>query len=268
MPTAVELSLSSLLPTISPLPDELTTLATSLLAQSRTKAAALKPEEEIGRTYACCHIACQRLGHRLALEIAKPTPPVKPKVYSKLHTYLNSVLKTTITPRRARATPSQTLATPSSSAKTARGALEARSLPTRSSPVEKRAVTAAATPTSRKRKANTQGNVHDEKYGLDANDTAADLLDDQSMDPEDNGEDSDDVRRTIASIKRPAKTPLRRKEKHGAIDEDDLGAAGLLPGLRTMFQPAVDWLSEDKRADYARWKKSILREAALIEQYG
>ena len=48
----------------------------------------------------------------------------------------------------------------------------------------------------------------------------------------------------------PSKTPLRRKEKHQAsrdflVDADGRdvpGAAGLLPGLATMFQPCVDWL--------------------------
>lgn len=114
MPTPIELSLTSLLPTVSPLPDELVNLAASLLAQSRTKATTLKPEEEIGRTYACSHIACQRLGHWLALDIAKPTPPVNPKVYSKLHTYLNSVLRTQTTPRRRAAGTAQARDTPSS----------------------------------------------------------------------------------------------------------------------------------------------------------
>ena len=70
----------------------------------------------------------------------------------------------------------------------------------------------------------------------------------------------------LPSLKRPAKTPLRRKEKHGRVEDDDLGTAGLLPGLGTMFQPAIDWLSDEKRADYTRWKKDMLHQAALIEQ--
>src|ERR1700753_585073 len=100
MPSPFELALSSLLPTVSNLPPELVSLSTSLLAQSRTKAPSLKSEEEIGRTYACCHVACQRLGHKLGLELAKPTPPVKPRVYSKLHGYFNSILKTTASPKK------------------------------------------------------------------------------------------------------------------------------------------------------------------------
>lgn len=43
------------------LPAELISLAGSLLAHSRSKAASLKAEEEIARTYACAHLACERL---------------------------------------------------------------------------------------------------------------------------------------------------------------------------------------------------------------
>lgn len=91
---------------------------------------------------------------------------------------------------------------------------------------------------------------------------AEDVPEDVEEEPED--EDDEDV--DVAAVKRPAKTPLRRKEKH--VDVDDLGAAGLLPGLGTMFQPAVDWLSDDRRSDYARWKKTILREVAAVEAKG
>jgi origin recognition complex subunit 6 len=92
--------------------------------------------------------------------------------------------------------------------------------------------------------------------------------DDEDVEMEDEGH--------VTPRKRPAKTPLRRKEKHGGkaalaaegLLEDDLGAAGLLPGLGTMFQPAIDWLSDENRADYARWKKGILKECAAIEARG
>jgi origin recognition complex subunit 6 len=69
--------------------------------------------------------------------------------------------------------------------------------------------------------------------------------------------------------KQPAKTPLRRKEKHSQRkigDEDVYGPAGLLPGLGTMFQPAVDWLSEERREDFAAWKQDILSSVEAIEQ--
>lgn len=84
-----------------------------------------------------------------------------------------------------------------------------------------------------------------------------------SADDEDQAVDKseDDLLRTPRARKQ-AKTPLRRREKHGEVDDEDLGPAGLLPGLGTMFQPAVDWLSDDRRQDFAVWKKATLREIA------
>jgi origin recognition complex subunit 6 len=61
MNRSVEQALTSLISRHNgPLPPELVELASSLLAQSRTKASNLKAEEEIGRTYACANIACER----------------------------------------------------------------------------------------------------------------------------------------------------------------------------------------------------------------
>ena len=266
MPTAVELSLSSLVPTLSPIPDDLTNLATSLLAQSRSKAATLKPEEEIGRTYACCHIACQRLGHRLALEIAKPAPPVKPRVYTKLHTYLNSVLKTT-TPRRAARVDVDR--TPRKVGMSTPGDQLRESLKAAATPNSRRQGgqgTEITTPASRKRKADMIEQERPVSVSKGRTDVADQVYRDENtkdvFDEPDNEDDEDNI---TAAAKLPAKTPLRRKEKHGTADVDEIGAAGLLPGLGTMFQPAVDWLSDERRADYARWKRSILREVAMVE---
>lgn len=67
--------------------------------------------------------------------------------------------------------------------------------------------------------------------------------------------------------RQPAKTPLRRKEKHSQrkIGEEEENPAGLLPGLGTMFQPAVDWLSEERRAEFDAWKEDLLSEVAAVE---
>ncbi|KAK3713945.1 hypothetical protein LTR37_008195 [Vermiconidia calcicola] len=396
MPTPIELNLFSLIPTLSYLPDELTALASSLLAQSRNKAASLKPEEEIGRTYACCHIACQRLGHKLALEIAKPAPPVKPRVYAKLHAYLNTVLKTTATPKKG---------TPNT--KLTESKLEKDGAPRATSKAGGSATAAPATaPTSRKRKRQEVGDavveaprhlckefdtpaasshifvglssvlkhphgtspgkkaklsgskatrervnrielaelptviltlfaaVINKIYGtetmeatmeshnwrreaankcfefLEANTAEVgipvrdmeDIITDihwsndffdlywtemewwsnvPSMEDQvagtaavdgDEGVEDVDMEETLSTtpVKAPSKTPLRRKEKHASAPDgyDSPGPAGLLPGLGTMFQPAVDWLSEERRAEYARWKKGILREAAMVEARG
>ena len=383
MPTPIELTLSSLLPTVSFLPPELIALSTSLLAQSRSKAASLKPEEEIGRTYACCHIACQRLGHKLALEIAKPAPPVKPRVYNKLHTYLNSVLKTTATPRTPNAkrteyklqyeTPKKringnanaqaaavTVATPAAKSNASatpgkdqevtvyimpliRHICKTFEVPEAaphvyagvSSVLRVTTTERPETPPSKRRKITSEDDlngrlhvgmvpaliltlfiaVYGKMYGSDLAEDPEFCLKaveitreycekNQKSDGYQHKEDEDmseyikdfneraldewlnmewyenvpsveaeagaedDKEEDIADEpltprKRPAaKTPLRRKEKHGNIEDDDMGAAGLLPGLGTMFQPAIDWLSDERRAEYAQWKKQILREAA------
>ena len=67
--------------------------------------------------------------------------------------------------------------------------------------------------------------------------------------------------------RQPAKTPLRRKEKHSQrkIGAEEENPAGLLPGLGTMFQPAVDWLSEERRAEFDAWKEDLLADIALVE---
>lgn len=61
MSKPIEQALSNLIPRHpGAIPPELFDLASSLLAQSRTKASTLKAEEEIGRTYAVANIACER----------------------------------------------------------------------------------------------------------------------------------------------------------------------------------------------------------------
>ena len=61
MDRSIAQALSSLVPALTgPLPPELIDLAVSLLAQSRSKASNLRADEEIARSYACAHIACER----------------------------------------------------------------------------------------------------------------------------------------------------------------------------------------------------------------
>ncbi|KFY28769.1 hypothetical protein V493_02768 [Pseudogymnoascus sp. VKM F-4281 (FW-2241)] len=93
MNRSIEQSLTSLLPRLTiDLPSDLITLASSLIAQSRNIASNLKPDEEIGRAYVCAHIACERLKSTLNLPPIEPRPPVPPRVYTKLYTYLSSAL--------------------------------------------------------------------------------------------------------------------------------------------------------------------------------
>ncbi|KFY12664.1 hypothetical protein V492_03743 [Pseudogymnoascus sp. VKM F-4246] len=93
MNRSIEQSLTSLLPRLTiDLPSDLINLASSLVAQSRNIASNLKPDEEIGRAYVCAHIACERLKSTLNLPPIEPRPPVPPRVYTKLYTYLSGAL--------------------------------------------------------------------------------------------------------------------------------------------------------------------------------
>lgn len=129
MNRSLEQALLSLLPTHNTdLPQPLTELASSLLAQSRNRASTLKAEEEISRPYACAHIACDRyppfpshspsihlsnpptsLKVQLNLPPIEPRPPIPPRIYKRLYNHLDHILpSTTSTPSRTR-TPSAKL---------------------------------------------------------------------------------------------------------------------------------------------------------------
>jgi hypothetical protein len=70
MNRSVEQALTSLIPRHNgTLPPELVELASSLLAQSRNNASNLKAEEEIGRTYACANIACERFATSISTHL-------------------------------------------------------------------------------------------------------------------------------------------------------------------------------------------------------
>ncbi|KAK3635517.1 hypothetical protein LTR56_014684 [Elasticomyces elasticus] len=262
-------SLSSLLPTLSPLPETLVHLATSLVAQSRARASTLKPEEEIARTYACCHIACERLGKKLGLEVGKPAPPCQPRVYTKSKTYLSSVLRTPTTPRSAARTVVQAGSGRgdadgnASAAKAAEPSSAGRSL--RGTPSKRPAPVVESSPSKRVKRSAAVTAVQETA----PSEVAAPAINTAQEDEEHDQERNEGVDNEPTPVRRPAKTPLRRKEKHAKGDsevDEDLGAAGLLPGLGTMFQPALDWLSDERRADYKVWEENIYREMAAIRR--
>ncbi|KAH9827845.1 Origin recognition complex subunit 6 (ORC6) [Teratosphaeria destructans] len=275
MPSPAELCLSSLLPTLSPLPPDLLQLSHSLLAQSRARASSLKPDEEIARTYACCHIACERLGKRLALELARPSPPCPPKVYQRLKTYLGSVLRTPGTPSGGRA----------GRAEDERG----RSGSAAGTPVigrsDTRVVSTVATPTGRSQGAKTTDRNQQATPTTQDQDRGSTLRSKRKADEDPaeaqlrleaaqaGGAAPDAAGEGVRPATGPSKTPLRRQEKHARRrygsakpGEDEVGPSGLQVGLGTMFQNAVDWLSEERREEYARWEEEILRECAEMER--
>jgi len=394
-------NLNLIIPTAPSLPPSLIDLATTLLAQSRAKAPTLKPDEEIARPFACCHIACERLKNRLALEIGKVGPPCGPRIYKKLYAFLDSTLQAVEqagTPRTRRVqdvvegdaarTPgsgrggrgaavvgSAARATPGSLGKRSRAAAqqvsdlprytmplirhvcEAHGLPGAATHVyagvesvyrslqtaQELEASAPGTPSKRRRSNNGQAEAVESvtlpvptddqipalvaviylmtassmrgeesftvtrsqrlemqprmKLYFARDKTAGSTIDLKSlqtdiqtyyakaatsgwsdmewhrnlptMDELTSQTQHDEENGPVTPRKQPAKTPLRRKEKHSQRkigEEDGYGPAGLLPGLGTMFQPAVDWLSEDRREDFAFWKQDILSSVEAIEQ--
>ncbi|TRX89269.1 hypothetical protein FHL15_009842 [Xylaria flabelliformis] len=96
MSRTLEPTLYSLLPSYATaLPQPLLELASSLLAQSRHSAGALKVDEEVARSYACAHIACERLKISLDLPPIQVRPPIPPRLYRRLYTHLDNVLAST-----------------------------------------------------------------------------------------------------------------------------------------------------------------------------
>jgi origin recognition complex subunit 6 len=75
------------------------------------------------------------------------------------------------------------------------------------------------------------------------------------------GDFQDDDDDTTSSLIGPNK---RRRTGHSILDADDHG--GLLPGLGTMMQNRVDWLTEERREDFRVWKNGILKRIQKMEQ--
>ena len=409
--STIHRTLNLIVPTASTLPPSLIDLATSLLAQSRAKAPSLKPDEEIARPFACCHIACERLKNRLALEIGKVGPPCGPRIYKRLYAFLDSSLlvepstprarrvgdadvgedgvkatpgsgrggrgvgasgtrskAATTTPgslgKRSRAAAQQVLSLPRFTMPLIRHVCEAQGTPRAATHVyagvesvyrsmqtarelEDEAGIAPGTPSKRRRSNNglaeqvastslpvptddqvpalvaavylmAASSMRGEESFAVVDDgqkiathaaveayfakhkTATATIDPTSLSqdiethytqaaksgwsdmewyrnlPTDNeatnraeGDDKDNNNPATPRKNVTAKTPLRRKEKHSQRkigDEDVHGPAGLLPGLGTMFQPAVDWLSEDRRENFAAWKQDVMSSVETIEQ--
>ncbi|KAL4923910.1 uncharacterized protein BDV17DRAFT_224998 [Aspergillus undulatus] len=121
----VEQALATLLPThAQDMPQELRSLALSFVAQSRSSASSLKPDEEIARPFACAELACKRLARTLKLPPLLGHPPCPPRTYKKLYSFLERSLSLS-SPRRtesasAPGTPSRSGSAPSTSTKQSR----------------------------------------------------------------------------------------------------------------------------------------------------
>ncbi|KAI0451903.1 hypothetical protein F5B21DRAFT_361304 [Xylaria acuta] len=131
MSRTLEPTLYSLLPSHSTaLPQPLLELASSLLAQSRHSAGALKVDEEVARSYACAHIACERLKISLDLPPIQVRPPIPPRLYKRLYAHLDNVLPSTSLTRPRR------IQTPTSKARGAGLFGSAQRIPSRGTPTK------------------------------------------------------------------------------------------------------------------------------------
>ena len=62
--------------------------------------------------------------------------------------------------------------------------------------------------------------------------------------------------------------PGSRRRDAEALLSEDISKTGLLPGLGTMMQDRVHWLSEDRQDDYIVWKADIMRRIKKLERSG
>ncbi|KAI1181514.1 origin recognition complex, subunit 6 [Nemania serpens] len=151
MSRTLEPTLYSLLPSYSTaLPQPLLELASSLLAQSRHSAGALKADEEVARSYACAHIACERLKISLDLPPIQVRPPIPPRLYKRLYSHLDTVLPST-SPTK----PSRTR-TPTSKAREASLFGSAQRIPSRATPTKDASLAKYRSPSTAKGR-NTNG---------------------------------------------------------------------------------------------------------------
>ncbi|KAL7274604.1 hypothetical protein RUND412_002484 [Rhizina undulata] len=97
MDKSLEPILTGLIPSLTgPLDPRLLELAASLLASSRNRISALKPQEEVARGYVCAHIACDRLKTVLDLPEIEPRPPLPKKNYAALYSQFQNALRNTV----------------------------------------------------------------------------------------------------------------------------------------------------------------------------
>lgn len=59
-----------------------------------------------------------------------------------------------------------------------------------------------------------------------------------------------------------------RRRRQNVIASGDKVRGGLQPGLGTMMQDRVDWLSEDRKADFIDWKEDIMERINGMEKSG
>ncbi|KAI4205724.1 MAG: hypothetical protein LQ350_000221 [Teloschistes chrysophthalmus] len=327
MKKAITQALTSLVPELNgPLPPELLELASSLLAQSRTKASSLNADEEIGRTYACANLACERTAQQ-----SKPSEPAAAANASAV-TPRKPARATPRTPHSARSSKRKRevtivdesppwvmpviralckrLSFPATTPHVFAGVSSVLTLPPPDYPnlgddqvlrLRQMSVEALIVAVFILVRTRLSGSGLDTKdYALQRDEALAIVGelrhgDDQFVTPE-----SGDVNEWLVEIARGCWRELdwftnvqegadggardseaEDSDKHDSshTDDDDgfatrnrrlgwqMGEAPFLqPGLGTMMQDKFDYLSDEKRAEYQRWKKRFLARIEQIEK--
>ncbi|KAL9597653.1 MAG: hypothetical protein Q9219_004980 [cf. Caloplaca sp. 3 TL-2023] len=238
MDKAIIQALGSLIPEFNgPFPQDLLELAVSLLALSRNKAGNLRADEEIARSYACAHLACEsrnderteddRTDRLRSLSIEA----LIVAVYIPVHTRLAGE------PNNYRKQRDETLAI----------LRELRSDELSSTVLNHTEVD--------KWMEEIQKGDWLEMDWFENIEAGAGLGLSESRGRVDDSSSNSDVDNRETHL-------VSKRTSSGYTAEKPY----LQPGLGTMMQDRVDYLSDEKRADYQRWMNNILARIARIEK--
>lgn len=269
-------TLASLMPTVNihSIPASLLELATTLLLQSQSKAARLKPEEEPARAYVVCEIACNRLKTRLDLPKIVSRPPCAPRSYKKLYHFLDRTLVAPELVQKGAASESRNIgrvvtpskpktrsaaATPASASRTGKSILTSSK-----AAIDPALVKEVLTP-SRKRKAQDVPPIADP--ASESKRTRKTRVAVQSHDS-DEAEFVDAVETLAELDKHP---DLHQDQEEDASEENDEDLAGAAEpatraGLGSLMENQFDYLSDERRAHYKRWAAKMFRRIEAIER--
>ncbi|OJD27939.1 hypothetical protein ACJ73_00667 [Blastomyces percursus] len=75
-------------------------------------------------------------------------------------------------------------------------------------------------------------------------------------------QDDDDDEEIVSPQKRRV---IRQENQRRSQNGDAKAKGGLQPGLGTMMQDRLNWLSEDKKAEYLEWKEGVMERIRAIE---
>jgi origin recognition complex subunit 6 len=89
----------------------------------------------------------------------------------------------------------------------------------------------------------------------------------KNVPPSTGGEASQNARNRADEDEEDIMTAKKRRMMNGRSTNAsrELEAGGLLPGLGTMMSDRLDWLSDERKADFLDWKAGIMERIRIIE---